>query len=377
MPTRRRDFLKDILMAGSLPALLATPKGLEIAEEFFNQGRSQAGAALEPDQATIDFWANYMNPNAPVTRGGSMRGQKFSVSPLAGTPLEREPAFLHYDDNGFRTPDQISPSELSPANGDVSVSFSVAGFKPANEDRATFEKLQSGSLRLDLVQDKPSLVGGALDQATWMALAGMFPTKDSKLPPLTNLTFDPNTAFDKPQTMTLPGGTGKWGINLGVQRKDSKFCQILSQLTTEVGRFAPILGLPSIALGAISSFNKLFAYLYAKPQWILQTNGVPVYATSDTWKAAGAGKAQGVPLKTANYVLVPQAHMANFQKSMNGLVMRDNFIVPKNAGVDIYSAAEAALPDVTYATLAVQVKSAQMPCGGGVGSKTPANKSQS
>jgi hypothetical protein len=48
---------------------------------------------------------------------------------------------------------------------------------------------------------------------------------------------------------------------------------------------------------------------------------------------------------------------------MKDVVMRQNFIVEKNYnGVDLYSAAQSVLHDVTYATLAVQVKGSQAPC---------------
>ena len=218
MSTPRRNFLKDILVAGALPALLASPGGVEAATEMVDQAAqtNSQGATFEFDKETYNYWANYMKPGAPLPggRASGVRGNKLGLSPISGTPLEREPAFLHYDTNqGFRTPDQIQPKELAPPQGDVSVQFSVAAFKPANEDRATFEKLQSGSLRVDMVQNQPSMIAGIADFAAWTAIAALLPDKSNKLPPLANLTFDPNSTWDKPQNMMLP----RWHRALGNQ----------------------------------------------------------------------------------------------------------------------------------------------------------------
>ncbi|HLW97592.1 MAG TPA: hypothetical protein VKR82_03020 [Candidatus Acidoferrales bacterium] len=366
MSTPRRNFLKDLLVAGTLPALLASPCGVEAATEMLDQAaQSNAqGATLEFDKETYNYWANYMTPGKPLPGGNGVgRGNKLGLSPISGTALEREPAFLHYDAQGFRTPDQIQPKELAPPQGDVSVQFSVAAFKPANEDRATFEKLQSGSLRVDMVQNQPSMIAGISDFAAWTAIAALMPDKSGKLPPLSNLVFDPNSTWSKPQDMMLPGGTGHWGISLGVQRKDGLFSQILNQLSTEVGRFAPALGLPGIASSAFTSFNRFFGLIHSLPQWIFKSDGIAVYATSDSWKESGAGTSRGLPLRTGNYVIVPQKQTAAFQKDMKDLVMRQNFIVEKNyQGLDLYGAAQSVLQNVTYATLAVQVKGSQAPC---------------
>lgn len=368
MSTPRRNFLKDILVAGALPALLASPGGVEAATEMVDQAAqtNSQGATFEFDKETYNYWANYMKPGAPLPGGkaNGVRGNKLGLSPISGTPLEREPAFLHYDTNqGFRTPDQIQPKELAPPQGDVSVQFSVAAFKPANEDRATFDKLQSGSLRVDMVQNQPSMIAGIADFAAWTAIAALLPDKSNKLPPLANLTFDPNSTWDKPQNMMLPGGTGHWGISLGVQRKDSLLCQILNQLTTEVARFAPALGFPGMCSTAFTAFNRFFGLIHSMPQWIFKSDGIAVYATSDSWKESGAGVTRSLPLRTGNYVIVPQKHVAAFQKDMKDVVMRQNFIVEKNYnGLDLYSAAQSVLHDVTYATLAVQVKGSQAPC---------------
>jgi hypothetical protein len=374
VPTLRRDFLKDIALAGALPALLASPKAVEAAAELLQQSKSQA-PTFEFDRDTYNYWVNYMKPGVPARRepvGGGPRGQHLGLAPVAGVSLARQPVVLHYDDSkGFRTPDQIAPSELSPTDGDASVSYTVSGFKFAHEDRATFEKLQSGTLRVDMAQNDLDQITAAVDQSVWVSLAALLPTKDGKLPPLTKMNFDPNSSFPTPQTVTLPGGKGKLGISLGVQRKDSVFCQFMSILTTEVGRFAPVMGLPSVGLGALDSFNKLLGYIYTKPQWILRTLGLPVYATSDSWKAAGAGTTDGLPLRNASYVFVPHEQIESFQKQVNAtpMVIRDNYIVAKsNQDMDIETAALKYFPDVTYATMAVKVKQGLMPCGGGNGS---------
>ena len=53
------------------------------------------------------------------------------------------------------------------------------------------------------------------------------------------------------QSIPLPGGEGRWALNLEAQKKDSLFGKVLENLVKEGGQFAPAIGLPGIAMTAL------------------------------------------------------------------------------------------------------------------------------
>jgi hypothetical protein len=245
--------------------------------------------------------------------------------------------------------------------GDLQVSMNVAAFKPANEDRATFERLQNAQLRIDIIQSHP--IFNFIDPLAWTAVAALHPTKAGKLPPLQNLSFDPTAGTSKAQAFMLPGGEGRWAVNLMAQRKDSFFYQLLRQIVPEVDRFAPFILLPGISLLALNSFNAFYGALYQPPVALFKGAPVAVYGTADALNASGSST--GVPLRTGTYVLVPSAHAPKLTDDrVKALELKMGYMVPKGTDLqNVYTAATSpnALPDVTYATIEVSVKPATIP----------------
>lgn len=347
MSTPRRDFMKSALALGALPAFL--PEAMERAAQ-------QTGAPpFQPDKGAVDFWNGFLRAQTlPVAKvPGRTRGG------LSG--MDREPFFFHYDKRGFVPAMEIPVTDLQP-EGDVTVSLNIAALRPAVEDQATFERLQSAQLRLDVLQGVP--IVDVLDTLAWTAVAVLHPGSNNKMPPIQNLSFDPATSWQKMQNIVLPKGQGRWAVNLYAQKKDGLFAQTVQALTKEVSRWAPVLGLPGISLTALQSFNAFYGIFHTRPEYLFQSNPVPIFGTQSALKASGSDRV--LPLRTGTYVLVPMAHADKLTTDkLQTYELKQGLIVPKNtAAVDVYKAAGSLEPDVTYATIEAVVKPSQSSCAG-------------
>lgn len=358
MGTRgRRDMLKDLAVLGALPGLpagLARDPGLAA---LLPQGQGQSDTS-GPDPDTQQFWDSFVSSTSrPLAR--IPRGDLATMTERGELTSDREAFFFHYVQEGFQPAVDIPPSQLLP-DGDVTVRYNVAAFRPAEADRATFERLQNAQLRLDVMQNQPMLA--ILETLAWTAIAVLNPGRTSKLPPLQNLSFDPGAASDKMRNIVLPGGEGRWGVNLYAQRKESLFYQIVRGLLKDLASFVPVLGLPGITTVALDSFNRLYGLMHNRPEYLFRMHPVPVFATASALTSSGASR--GLPLRTGSYVLVPVSHAPQLTSSvLAGLELKQGFIVPrKTPSTELFDAAQAVLPHVTYATVDVGVRPIKLPC---------------
>jgi len=359
MAPARRDFIKELLASGALSGLFASPAAAKTAAKLL---AGNTGAGQEPEQEfdtrSRDFWTSFADATDDSARPGVHQRGKPSHG---GSDLGRSPVFLQFNKKqGFRAVSDIKAEELLQHNGDVTVGLNVTGFKASEPDKKLFERLQSAQLRLDMMQNKPILK--TLDPMAWTAIAALFPTKSGKMPPLANLSFDPGATWQKMQSVLLPGGTGRWAVNFSIQEKASMFSQIMKLLITEFGRFAPVLGMPAISVGALSAFTAFYAYVHPPNTTpLFETLPVNVYATAPTWK--DLEESEGLPLAAGDYVLVPRNQLNDIKSKLPDLELQQGYIVPKGTtGLDIYNAAldTNKVPDVTYVTVSAKVRPTQL-----------------
>jgi len=163
------------------------------------------------------------------------------------------------------------------------------------------------------------------------------------------------------QSIPLPAGEGRWALNLEAQKKDSLFYKMLQMVIKDGGQFAPMIGLPGIAMSALQSFNVLYGAIHTKPVSIIQSHPIPVFATQDAYGAQGSGSAAtGVMLRSGTYVLLPASQMPA-DGDLNQLsLIQGRIVPPKTAIQDLDSAAADTLRSVTYVTFDVQVSSTQI-----------------
>jgi hypothetical protein len=366
MSASRRTFLQESLLGGGLAALLGPLAERHGLAEKLLAAAGQAGQGADPVGAhdSKSFWDSF---GAAADSGDAppsgVRGRGLIRKPSADSataPGRQVDYYLYYTDpktkdTTLRLATSISPSELLDHDGDISASVNVNGFKLAGEDRATFERLQSAQLRIAVVQNK-SLLPNYLDMMAWMSLAGLFPDQSGKLPPLQDLSFDPSSGSGRMKQIALPGGSGQLAVNLSMVHKDSPFLSVLKTLTTEVGRFSPLIGLPAISVTALKGFCSLYGAIEERTTFLLNSMPKPAYATQLAREEAQTQ--QGLNLVPGDYVLVPNAYSAQLTPYLDKLELRQGYLVPKGSPdtTSVYDLAASVKPDITYLTTNISLK---------------------
>lgn len=371
MRSSRRNFFKDLLFTGSLGGLLSARPG--IAEHLINALNDEDDVPPPGEHDSKNFWSNFVTQADQPSTGVHSRSLFGSHKEATGAAdLNRQIDWLHYDpDQGLRYASAVDVSELMeyPEDTDMTASVNVGGFRMAGEDQEKFEKLQSAQLRIDVLQRKSLL--NLLDPMAWTCLAALYPDKAGQLPPLQNLSFDPGSAWEKMQKIILPGGSGQLAVNVSMAHHESTFVALLKNINSEIGRFAPILGLPAISTTALNSFCTLYGSLEQRTTFLL--NGFPQQAYTTRGSRASANTSAGLNLVPGDYVLVPHTYASQLEPYFQKVELRQGFLVPKGSSTNssIYDLAGKFTPDVTYVSANVKlspVSETETPSGGSKGS---------
>lgn len=365
MSGQRRDFLKQFIAAGALPGLFARPGAF--------------GALLDPqtaqksnpdfDAQSYDFWSGFTakNGKSAILGAGQTRGAK---------PDHTQPVFLHHGNDGFKNAALLDQGKLA-AKGDVLVSVNTSVVKVGDDDQKTFERLQNAQLRVDiaqktgiipLIEAMGYMVVGAMSSVKAKAPAAKGSAASAAKKPaaatVQNISISSDTAWQKMQSIPLPGGEGRWALNLEAQKKDSLFCKVLQNLVKEGNLFAPALSLPGIAMSALNSFNTLYGALHAEPVQIIQSNPVRVFATQEALESTGATASEigAILLQPGTYVLMSAGQAPTDDQLKKLTLTQDRIVRTEDAKLTGDALDEAAadvdvLKNVTYVTFDVQVKS--------------------
>ncbi len=373
MSATRRGFLQQSVLSGGLIGLFESSASQPAFAEKLMAAAASASdtAGLAPAQGPHDaqsFWDAFGavaggpagSPSGQRTRGLFKKSTADASDSSAAAPGRLVDYYQYYTDpktkdSLLRLATTIDSSELLDHNGDIAASFAVNGIRMAGDDRQTFDQLQSAQLRIDMVQNQ-SLMPNYLDTMAWMSLAGLFPDKSGKLPPLEDLSFDPSSSTQKMSQMVLPGGSGQLAVNLSMTHKDSAFFTILKTLTTEVGRFSPVLGLPSISVTALQGFCSLYGAMEQRTTFLL--NSMPKAAYATQLARAAAQTSAGLNLVPGDYILVPNVFSAALTPYLDKLEMRQGYLVAKGAPTttSVYDLAAALTPDITYLSASIGLK---------------------
>jgi hypothetical protein len=349
-------------MATGLIGLLESgASGPAFAERLLAAAGQADAAEAVGQHDSKNFWDSF-GVVADAVDQPHTRGLGRKPNPDAAVASGRQVDFYHYytdpktKQTSLRLATSISADELLDHPGDITASVNVNGFRMAGDDRASFDRLQSAQLRIDVVQTK-SMIPDYLDTMAWMSLAGLFPDKSGKLPPLQDLSFDPASASQKMQQMVLPGGTGQMAVNLSMTHKDSMFFTIIKTLSNEVGRFSPLLGLPSISVTALKGFCSLYGALEQRTTFLLNSMPKAAFATQAA-RAEAQSSQTGMNLVAGDYVLVPNAYSAQLTPHLDTLEMRQGYLVSKGAPstTSVYDLAASLTPDITYLSTTIGLK---------------------
>jgi hypothetical protein len=365
MPTSRRTFLQETLLSGGLAGLVGPDLKTHELTERLLAFAAQDSTLTTGKHDSKSFWDSFGaaadNLGGETPQGVHGRGliHKSSANTGAGD-LDRQIDFFHYTkDKRLQYANTIEAKEMLDHAGDITASVNVSGFRLAGEDREQFDKLQSAQLRIDVLQSKSLM--NILDPMAWTSLAALFPDKSGKLPPMQDLSFDPATTWEQMQKIVLPGGVGKWAVNLSMAHKESQFVSIMKSLTTEINRFAPVLGLPAISMTALKGFCSLYGAFEQRTTFLL--NSFPQLAFATQAAREEAQTHQGLNLLTGDYILVPHSYTAQLTPYLDKLEMRQGYLVSKDApsNTSVFDLATNLTPDITYLSANINLKPLTQP----------------
>jgi hypothetical protein len=163
-----------------------------------------------------------------------------------------------------------------------------------------------------------------------------------------NLSFDPGAASQKMKQVVLPGGSGQWAVNLSMAHKESSFVSVLKTVSSAVGKFAPIVGLPEISVEALQGFSSLYGAFEQRTTFLINSFPQLAFATQQARQAAATQ--QGVNLVPGDYILVPHVYTSQLTPHLADLELRQGYLVAKGAptNTSIIDLALAVKPDITY-----------------------------
>ena len=310
------------------------------------------------DPEAFNFWANFLDTDAnPITtatgqqRGGNANGESNDV----------EPVFLHYDKDGFKNAAELDTGKLV-TEGDVMVSLNTSAIKIAAQDQEKFNNLQNAQLRVDVAQK--SAILPILEAMAYTMVAGMHSSRSKSKSgggpksgsSIQSVNVSSDSAWQKMQNIPLPGGEGRWALNLEAQKKDSLFYQIVQIIVKSAGQFAPMIGFPGIAMSGLQSFNILYGALHSRPVNIIKANPLRVFATQEAIEKTGApGAVTGIVMQSGTYVLIPAKQLPSDSDLKNLTVTQGRLVPPNTPLANLDIVATETLKNVTYVTFDVGV----------------------
>ena len=361
MSDARRDFFKQLLAAASLQGFVPSAGIGRSMDALLDQAGAEA---INPDldAKAFDFWSGFCSSHAePIVEAG---GQRRGSHPR---PDDAQPVFLHYGPEGFRNAAELDSGKLI-TSGDVMVSVNTSAVKVAEEDRATFDRLQNAQIRVDVAQ-KSGIIP-ILEAMVYTVVGGMRTLQAESKPAsktgkpaakpapsaVQNIGVSSDAAWQKMQNIPLPTGEGRWALNLEAQHKDSLFNKILQNVVKEAGLFVPMLGFPGIVMSALNSFNILYGALHSGTVSIIKGNPVRVFATQEAVQRTGApGAVTGILLRSGTYILIPAKQSPPVEQLKSLSVIQGRVVPEKTAARDLDAAAADTLKGVTYVTFDIEV----------------------
>jgi hypothetical protein len=337
MAESRRTFFEEILASGGLAALLAE--------------RAAANPQQNPSDASLiqtsDFWGSFYDSVDPK-KG---KGRRVPGKPAV---VGKDVRYLYFDEAGLRYTDQLKSADLLDHPGDVAVSIMLGQFRPGHTDAQAIQQLTSAQLRVDCVQTKGFL--NLLAPAAWVAMASLYTDKAGKLPSLQTLGFQQPNLLSGDNKVLLPGGSGKFSVNVSSMAKESSLHKVLRYGVKVAGIVSPLVGFPSISVPAMQAFTAIYSVLEERASFIMSSPLVDAAATQSALKDPSFPPTY-LPIKDGQYVMVPEQHTDKLQATLPQLEINQGWLVDRtdrsNRPVD--QKAHDTVPDVTYLTLQMKI----------------------
>jgi len=369
MSNSRRTFFEEIMAGGGLAALLAERAAAGPQQSLSNPSSIN----------TSDFWGSFYDNADPKKSRGS-RAVKGRPA-VAGKDVR----YLYFDNAGLRYTDQLKPADLLDHPGDVAVSITLGQFRPGHIDAQAIKQLTSAQLRVDCVQTKSFL--NLLAPAAWVAMASLYTDQAGKLPSLQAMGFTQPNLLSGDNKVILPGGSGKFSVNVSSMIKESVLHKILRTGVKVGGIVSPLLGFPAISIPAMQTFTAIYSLLEERASFIMSSPLMDAAATQTALKDPNFPPTF-IPIRDGQYVMVPLEHTDTLAAKLPQLQINQGWLVDStdksNRPVD--QKALDTVPEVTYLTLQMKIAAVQLQAasegpasgggaGGGAASKGAAKKS--
>jgi len=338
MTASRRTFFEEIMAAGGLAALLAE--------------RAKAGPPQDAaDSSLIDtsqFWGSFYE-GLDQTKGKGHHEHR-RMAAVQG----KEVRYLYYDSAGLRYSDQLKPHDLLDHEGDVAVSIMLGQFRPGNADAESIKALTSSQLRVDCVQTKPFM--NLLAPAAWVALASLYTDKAGKLPSLQTLGFQQPHLLSGDNKVILPGGSGKFSVNVSSMARESALHRILRNGVRIAGIASPLIGFPAVSVPAMQAFTTIYSLLEERASFIMSSPLMDAAATQAAVKDPGFPPTY-VPIREGQYVMVPLEHTDALASKMPDLEINQGWLVDRTdkSNLPVDQKALHTIPDITYLTMQMKI----------------------
>jgi len=337
MTASRRTFFEEIVAAGGLAALLAE--------------RANAAAPPAADSSLIDtsqFWGSFYD-GLDQTKGKGHREHK-RMPAVQGKDVR----YLYYDKAGLRYSDQLKPQDLLDHDGDVAVSIMLGQFRPGNADAESIKALTSAQLRVDCVQTKPFM--NLLAPAAWVALASLYTNKAGKLPSLQTLGFQQPNLLSGDNKVILPGGSGRFSVNVSSMAKESALHKVLRNGVKIAGIASPLIGFPAVSVAAMQAFTTIYSLLEERASFIMSSPLMDAAATQAALKDPSFPPTF-VPIKEGQYVMVPLEHTTTLAPKLQDLEINQGWLVDRTdkSSLPVDQRALHTIPEVTYLTLQMKI----------------------
>jgi hypothetical protein len=350
MALSRREMLKNVPATAAWLAAFSSARAIA----------QQSTAAAEGETNSVAFWDQFFEskPQGDVTTRGLGRQSHSSPAP-AGSQVE----YVHLGPRGLRYVQDIAPQELAPINGDVLLSVSPAQFRLGHHSEhggGTDEYLHSAQLRFDIHQSQGFL--NVLPLLAWTSLAAVFPAKSGRLPSIQQLNFTSPSGESAVDKVLLPGGSGKFAVNVSAAKKSSVLYTVLQDIAQGARVLNPILGLPAISIAALQAFTALYAEIEQRTTFLMSSAPVHVAVTQDAWNSSDR-PAQAVPLPPGDYLLFPKDQAEIIRPEFDKLTLENGYVVTTSAdkGLPIPDRAEQAVKGLTYITMRLSVSEVAVP----------------
>lgn len=159
--------------------------------------------------------------------------------------------------------------------------------------------------------------------------------------------------------MVLNQGAGHLSVNITSTPTNSPLHKVLGYVITGAKIMSPLLGFPGITVPALQSFYDFYGKVeQANPENFLLNSAQRDVAVTQQGADNSLISANALRLVSGDYVFVPKSHEADFQKSMDQLIVQNGYLVERNAKGAPDERIDQAVDSVTYVTLNVKVQPA-------------------